>query len=87
MTASLGGILGLCMGGSVISLMEFLYFFTFKLLRNLFSYSWRGAIQVKPATDGKKAVVKPAARQSRHHNLPLHPNGVNIGRRNNILRF
>lgn len=70
------------MGGSVISLMEFMYFFTFKFLRNLISYRWRGTIQVKPLQDGKAAI-----RQSRFHNLPLHPNGVNIGRRNNILKF
>lgn len=29
--ASFGGIFGLCLGGSIISLVEFVYFFTFKL--------------------------------------------------------
>lgn len=88
MLGSLGGIIGLCMGGSVISLIEFVYFFTFKFLKNLLSYRWRSTIQEKPLQDGKEgAVVKAATRQYQHYNLPLHPNGVNIGRRNNILRF
>lgn len=30
-SASFGGIFGLCLGGSVISLIEFLYYFTFQL--------------------------------------------------------
>lgn len=32
--ASFGGIFGLCLGGSVISLVEFFYYFTFKLAQN-----------------------------------------------------
>lgn len=75
------------MGGSVISLMEFIYFFTFKLLKNLMSYRWRYTIQVQPLQDDKRIAVKAALRKSRPHDLPLQPNGVNIGRRNHILRF
>jgi hypothetical protein len=33
--ASFGGVFGLCIGGSVISFIEFVYFFTFKFLSNL----------------------------------------------------
>lgn len=33
--ASFGGIFGLCLGGSVISLVEVFYFFTFKLYNNI----------------------------------------------------
>lgn len=29
--ASIGGIFGLCLGGSIISLVEFVYYFTFKI--------------------------------------------------------
>lgn len=34
-SASFGGIFGLCLGGSIISFIEFFYFFTFKLCNNL----------------------------------------------------
>lgn len=35
LSASFGGIFGLCLGGSVLSFVEFLYFFTFRLWNNL----------------------------------------------------
>lgn len=53
----------------------------------MLSCRWRYTNQVQPLQYAKRAAVKPFTRQSRHQNLPLHPNGVNIGRRINILRF
>jgi hypothetical protein len=44
-SASFGGIFGLCIGGSVISFIEFIYFFTFKFLSNL---KRRHVISAKP---------------------------------------
>lgn len=35
LSASFGGIFGLCLGGSIISLIEFFYFYTFKFYNNL----------------------------------------------------
>lgn len=34
-TASFGGIFGLCLGGSVISLIEIVYFFTIRLMSKI----------------------------------------------------
>lgn len=67
MLAAFGGIFALCLGGSVISLIEFLYWFTFKLYHN-FDSQW--STQVNPM--GK------AGRRSRAR-LNYAKNGVNLG--------
>lgn len=63
--ASFGGIFGLCFGGSVISLFEMVYYFTFRLWQRMFVLTLRqrrNRQRVSPATaerdDGDGEVVR-----------------------------
>lgn len=53
MIASFGGIFGLCLGGSVISLVELIYFFTLRLYSTLINRSAGGG----RATDSKRVSI------------------------------
>ncbi|XP_023247579.1 sodium channel protein Nach-like [Copidosoma floridanum] len=48
--ASFGGIFGLCLGGSFVSLVEFLYYFVHKLLYNSGDDTFQSPVVVKPST-------------------------------------
>lgn len=77
--ASLGGIFGLCVGGSVISLIEFLYYFTFKLWNN-FGHHRESGIKVKPKVRNEVADVGRRGATNYARRLRLHRHGINISR-------
>lgn len=74
-TASFGGIFGLCLGGSILSLVEFVYYFTFKLY---------GTVQqrrqhVRLTSRRQQELKQQRTSRMAHLLLRRHQNGVKWG--------
>lgn len=78
--SSFGGIFGLCLGGSVISIIEFIYYYTYKLF--YYYYSVDGGNSAKVCQDpGERR------RRRRQPELPFASNGINLGRNERTMKL
>uniref|UniRef100_A0A182N7Q2 Uncharacterized protein n=1 Tax=Anopheles dirus TaxID=7168 RepID=A0A182N7Q2_9DIPT len=83
LVATFGGIFGLCMGGSVLSIVELLYYFTVKPFTVYKARTKKPPGQIRQASVTRKVLVRPYA--SRYGNISQHPVGY-FSRRNVLAR-
>lgn len=86
--AAFGGIFGLCLGGSVISLIEFIYCFTFKLFH---IYDSRKAVDGNLNNNNSSRFASRELREKRNlggrARLNYTRNGVNLGVGQRTMQF